>query len=423
MRGDSFSNTDKRIERMRYLVRILNEASENYYNKTPTMSDREYDILEKELTDLENETGIILYSSPSTLVGRWPVSGDKMPHIRPILSLKSTKNVDELLYFLKENEGILSWKLDGISIVLYYMDGTLVNALTRGNGTIGKVIFGKAMGIPNIPKKISVKGDFVVRGEGCLALREFDQIKKTKLGEQFSNPRNVVAGIINSDDPPDILLRHVTFVAHSIVFGTDEFTKRSDQLRYLEELGFHVVPHSKVFNFRLKYVIEYYTEHVDGFEYPVDGLVLSINDITTGESLGETAKYPKHSLAFKWPDEKKLAVVNGVKWSVSKTGLITPVVTFEPIELEGTIVKQANLHTLKRFEDLAIGKGDILEVYKANKIIPEIGENLTRSGTIFYPRHCPLCDAETYVMDNNKTRKLYCGNQFCRSRSQNLHSI
>lgn len=418
-----FSATDKRIERMLYLVRTLNAASEDYHNATSTMTDHEYDRLEKELQELERETGVILPDSPSTNVGRAPISGDKARHVRPMLSLKSTKSVDELLYFLKESEGILSWKLDGISIVLYYEDGKFVNALTRGDGSIGKAIFDKALRMATVPKKIKAKGIFVVRGEGCISLSDFDQIKKTKIGEQFSNPRNVVAGIINSIDPPDILLRHVTFVAHSLVLSGDSFTTRDQQLGYLEKLGFEVVPHNTVLNFRLKYIIEHYIEHLEGFKYPVDGLVLTINDILAGDELGETAKYPRHSMAFKWPDEKKLSTVTGMKWSVSKTGLITPVVIFDQIALEGTTVRQANLHTLKRFEELAIGVGDILEVYKANKIIPEIGANLTRSGTILYPRRCPVCDTETQVVDNTKTRKLYCPNKLCASRSQKLHSI
>lgn len=425
MIGNSCTQEEK-LKRMRHLVDILKEAATDYYNNTiTTMSDRDYDIFEKELRNLENETGVILPDSPTIHVGPLPIANDKASHIRPILSLRSTKSIDEMLYFLKEKEGILSWKLDGISIVLYYEGGKLVNALTRGNGAIGKVILNRVLKMASVPKDISEKGTFVVRGEGCISLSEFEQIKKTKVGEQFSNPRNVVAGILNSRNPPDILLRHVIFVAHSIVAQPDEngISTRDGEFGYLQSLGFEVVPYSSVVNFRLKYVIEYYTEHVSDFKYPVDGLVLAINDISYGDTLGETAKYPKHSLAFKWPDETKITAVKDVKWSVSRTGLITPVVIFNPIELEGTTVKQANLHTLKKFEELAIGTGDILEVYKANKIIPEVGENLTRSGTIFYPRRCPICDCETKVVTGVKTRKLYCTNKLCDSRSQKLHSI
>ena len=401
-------------ERLTTLTNLLCDACRAYYSDTdedPIMSDKEYDKLIRELTLLEQETGESLPWSPTKNVGFAEETPDKMQHIRPILSLKDTKSIDELLHFLGEEEGMLSWKLDGLSVVLYYEDGVLVNAMTRGDGLTGKVIFENAKKMRYVPHTIQVKGRLVVRGEGCLALKDFEAIKKTKQGERFSNPRNLAAGIINTTKAPNVLLRHMAFIAHSIIFSDGEaaaLTTRTAQLEYLSFFEFHVVPHSKVLNFELQHEVERYTKSVDKFPYPVDGLVLALDNLAYGESLGATAKFPRHSMAFKWPDESALTKVTGMKWSVSQTGLITPVVIFEPIELEGTIVRQANLHNLKFFEDLSIGKGDILKVYKANKIIPEVEENMTRSKTERYPRKCPVCGGPTRVAETERTRKLYC---------------
>ncbi len=405
-------------ERMIYLISVLNDARKAYYegiNEESTISDAEYDKLFGELVYLETVTGEQLPNSPSVQVGFAPIFEDKAQHIKPILSLKDTKSVDELLHFLGEKEGLLSWKLDGLSIVLYYNDGKLVQALTRGDGAIGKVITENAKCMQGVPKEINVKGRLVVRGEGCLSIKEFEMIKKTKQGERFSNPRNLAAGIINTTKAPSILLHHMHFIVHSLVLS-DELDERKvygvstrkGQLMFLSALGFDVVPYSNVLNFELQEEINHYTERVEDFDFPVDGLVLTLNDLAYAESLGQTARYPKHSMAFKWPDEHKLTRVQGMKWSVSQTGLITPVVIFEPIELEGTTVRQANLHNLKFFEDLSIGKGDTIEVYKANKIIPEVAENLTRSKTEEYPHICPNCGGPTTVVTTERTRKLYC---------------
>lgn len=406
--------TEEKTKRMAYLASFLGDACKAYYSDTdeePIISDKEYDKLISELSELEKEAGDSLPWSPTKHIGFAPQTADKMPHKLPVLSLKDTKSVEELLHFLGENEGMLSWKLDGLSIVLYYLDGKLVNALTRGDGAIGKVIFENAKQMHNVPEEIPVKGELVVRGEGCLALKDFELIKKTKQGERFSNPRNLAAGIINTTKAPSTLLHYMTFIAHSILFSdgdAKELTTRTAQLAYLSFFGFRVVPNSKVLNFELKHEIERYTSEVESFPFPVDGLVLALDNLAYGESLGATAKFPRHSMAFKWPDEHALTKVTGMKWSVSQTGLITPVVIFEPIELEGTTVRQANLHNLKFFEDLSIGKGDILKVYKANKIIPEVEENMTRSKTERYPHKCPICGGPTRVAETERTRKLYC---------------
>lgn len=400
--------------RMADLIDILNDASRIYYtahDEETAISDAQYDRYLSELIHLEEETGIKLAGSPTLKVGFTELEEDKIKHYAPILSLKDTKSVDDMLYFLGEKEGILSWKLDGVSIVLYYSLGILQKAVSRGDGEYGKDITKNVVLMRNVPLTIPIKHDVIIRGEGCISLKDFDQLKKTKEGEKYKNPRNLASGLINGTKTTNILLRHMSFIVHSVILlqgnGRD-LTTRDKQLTYLKSIGFTVVFYVKVLNFELKSDIERFTKAVELYDFPVDGLVLSFNDLTYGESLGATAKFPKHSIAFKWPDETALTTVTGMKWSVSKTGLITPVVIFEPVILEGTEVKQANLHTLKIFEELSIGIGDTLKIFKANKIIPEVEENLTRSRTEDFPRNCPVCGSDTSVVMGEKTRKLYC---------------
>jgi len=404
---------DKHITKMKSLAEIINEARKNYYSYTEEeskLTDAQYDKYMAELIKLETTTGIHIEESPSDKVGFEEFDG-KIKHYKPILSLKDTKSIDELLYFLGEREGILSWKLDGLSIILHYKKGKLVLALSRGDGQYGRDITKNVLRMPNIPLTLPFKYDMIIRGEGCLSLKDFDQIKNTKEGERFSNPRNLAAGIINTVRTSNILLKHMYFIAHSLIFINGEaknFHARSQQLDHLEHIGFKVVPYVKVLNFELKKEIESFTSQITDFPFPVDGLVLTLNNIKYGDGLGSTAKFPRHSMAFKWPDEYKLTTVIGMKWSVSRTGLITPVVLLKPIEMDGTMVKQANLHNLKFFEGLDIGVGDTLKIYKANKITPEVDDNLTRSKKEKYPKRCPVCNAKTEVFDNEKTRKLYC---------------
>lgn len=401
--------------RMADLIDILNDAARKYYtphnDEESPISDAQYDRYLSELIHLEAETGIRLKGSPTMKVGFTEPEEGKIKHYSPILSLKDTKSIDELLRFLGEKEGILSWKLDGVSIVLYYSFGTLQQAVSRGDGHYGKDITKNVILMKNVPMTIPIKNNVIIRGEGCMSLKDFDKIKKTKEGEKYSNPRNMVSGLVNTTRTTNVLLRHMSFIAHSVILieghGRDIAT-RYKQLGHLKSLGFKVVPHTKVLNFELVPEIDKYTREIDSFEFPVDGLVLALNDIRYGDSLGATAKFPKHSMAFKWPDISVTTTVTGMKWSVSTTGLITPVVIFEPVWLEGTEVKQANLHSLKIFEDLSIGIGDTIEIFKANKIIPQVRENLTRSRTELYPTYCPVCGRETTVVITDKTRKLYC---------------
>lgn len=398
--------------KMKKLVTILNDACQAYYSgqEESPMSDAQYDRYLTELKELEDAAGYRLAESPTIRVGYQEME-DKIKHYAPILSLKDTKNVDELLYFLGDKEGLLSWKLDGVSIVLYYQNGHLDRAVSRGDGMIGKDITRNVMFITNIPKTIDAKNTVIIRGEGCISLSDFETLKQTPEGEKYRNPRNLASGLINSQGTRDTLLGYMTFIAHSVIFvngfGRTLHTK-TELFEYLERLGFMVVPHVKVVNYQLKNEIEKFTNEVDTFDYPVDGLVLTLNDLAHGNLLGCTAKFPRDSMAFKWPDTSVTTRVRGMKWSVSPTGLITPVVLVTPVEIEGTTVKQASLHNLRIFEELCIGGGDIVEIFKANKIIPEVKENLTRSCTETYQRVCPVCGGPTVVVNGVRTRKLYC---------------
>ncbi len=419
-------NPTNAISQMQDIVDLLNEACRAYYDETgdgPIMPDVTYDKYIADLRRVEDQTGIVLPDSPTRRVGFPTSTEDKMSHVLPVLSLKSTKSIDELLYFLGESEGVLSWKLDGMSVILYYSGGILTHALTRGDGAIGKVITKNVRKMLSVPSRIRYSGTLVVRGEACVSLPDFEHIKRTKEGERYSNPRNLAAGIIASGEPSTILLKRINFIAHSIVYQVgDDFevalTHRTDEFAFLKELGFQIVPHVRVLNFELRNEVKRLGGilETESYLYPTDGLVLALNDLALGDSLGSTQRFPKHSLALKWPDISTTTTVTGMKWSVSRTGLITPVVLVAPVTLEGTTVRQVNLHNLKFFEGLSIGVGDILKIYKANKIVPEVEENFTRSKLEEYPRVCPVCETPTEVVKTERTKKLYCRNPKCKSR-------
>lgn len=401
-------------ERMRNLIDILNNARHKYYageDEETALTDKQYNAYLYELGVLEKATGIKLPGSPTELVG-FDEPEAKVAHYEPVLSLKDTKDIDELLRFLNGEDGVLSWKLDGISIILHYENGELVLALSRGNGHLGKDITKNVMMINNVPKDLPVKGKLIIRGEGVLSLKDFDLLKQSEEGEHYKNPRNLAAGLINRTKTTSLLLKSLMFIPYSIILHEElggRIRTRHKDLEFLEELGFIVVPYSLVRNYDLKEEIDKYTRDVENFDYPVDGLVLAIDNVKLGEKRGTTSKWPKHSMAFKWPDTSVLTRVTGIEWSVKKeTGYITPILIVEPVELEGTTVKRANLHNVKVFKDLALGTGDTVSIYKANKIIPVVEENLTRSGTLTYPIFCPACGKPTYLTATDKTEKLYC---------------
>lgn len=408
-------------ERMLELITLLNDACQYYYDASdiePLMTDAEYDRTLAELTRLEEETGYVLSNSPNASVG-FPDSSDGIVrHIIPILSLKDTKSTDDISTFLGDRDGVLSWKLDGMSVVLRYEFGKLQQALSRGDGKYGKDITKNVVMMRDVPLRIDIMNPVIIRGEGCISNVDFMKIKKMPGGGDYSNPRNMIAGLLNSTRTTNPFLKYGSFIVHTAMAlsGTGcDLPTRADQLLCLKNLGFKVVKHIRVNSKSLMHEINKFSEQANSFEYPVDGLVVSLNDVKYGESLGSTAKFPRHSMALKWPDEQVLTKVTGMKWSVSRTGLITPVVTFTPVELEGTTVKQANLHSLRFFKNLAIGVGDNIIVFKANKIVPEVAENLTMSNTAEIPLKCPVCGGKTYVIKTGQTEKLYC--QDCTERS------
>lgn len=402
-------------ERIEELVRKLNEASREYYQfDREIMSNVEYDALYDELEKLEKETGIVLASSPTVKVGYQVVSSlPKENHPSPMLSLDKTKSRDELRDWLGDKEGVLSWKLDGLTVVLTYEEGRLIKALTRGDGITGEVITPNAFAFDNLPVEIPEKGRVVLRGEAVIGYEDFERINEK--GE-YKNPRNLCSGSVRQLNSEITAQRHVRFFAFALADGGGEFTRRSEQLEWLAKQGFAVVEHVQVTGGNLTEALEGFEKKIENFDLPSDGLVLIYDDIAYGRSLGATAKFPRDGIAFKWQDEIKETVLREVVWNASRTGLINPVAVFEPVELEGTTVTRASVHNLSIVEELALGEGDTVRVYKANMIIPQIESNLTRSGTVAPPEKCPVCGGDTEIRQERGVKTLHCTNEECPAR-------
>lgn len=402
-------------ERIEELVRKLNEASREYYQfDREIMSNVEYDALYDELEKLEKETGIVLASSPTVKVGYQVVSSlPKENHPSPMLSLDKTKSRDELRDWLGDKEGVLSWKLDGLTVVLTYEEGRLIKALTRGDGITGEVITPNAFAFDNLPVEIPEKGRVVLRGEAVIGYEDFERINEK--GE-YKNPRNLCSGSVRQLNSEITAQRHVRFFAFALADGGGEFTRRSEQLEWLAKQGFAVVEHVQVTGGNLTEALEGFEKKIENFDLPSDGLVLIYDDIAYGRSLGATAKFPRDGIAFKWQDEIKETVLREVVWNASRTGLINPVAVFEPVELEGTTVTRASVHNLSIVEELALGEGDTIRVYKANMIIPQIESNLTRSGTVAPPEKCTVCGGDTEIRQERGVKTLHCTNEECPAR-------
>ncbi len=409
------------MDRMTELIRILNGASLAYYQMgVEIMPNIEYDRLYDELLLLEKETGIILPDSPTQNVGVKVVSElPKERHASPMLSLDKTKSVEDLSSWLSGHEGVLSWKLDGLTVVLTYEGGRLLKAVTRGNGEIGEVITGNAMNFDNVPKRIPYEGHLTLRGEAIITYSDFEKINAEipDEGAKYKNPRNLCSGSVRQLDPKVTGERHVKCIIFSLVSAEDEipgtFTER---FAWLSGQGFEVVEHVPVDEKNIFDAVREFKEKIAGNDFPSDGLVLSFNDIAYGESLGRTAKFPRNAIAFKWQDEMAETTLREVEWSASRTGLINPVAIFDPVELEGTTVTRASVHNVSIVEELALGIGDRITVYKANMIIPQIAENLTKSGSLPVPGTCPVCGAETEIRKDNDAKYLYCPNASCPAK-------
>ena len=420
-------------DRMRELVDILNKASKAYYAEDhEIMSNFEYDKLYDELVALEQETGITLSDSPTVHVGYEVVSElPKERHPAPMLSLDKTKDVGALADWLNGKEGLLSWKMDGLTVVLTYDNGELVKAVTRGNGEIGEVITANAKTFKNIPLRISYKGRLSVRGEAVISYSDFEKINSQipDTDAKYKNPRNLCSGSVRQLNSEITAKRNVRFFAFSMVEPEDKelvdsfensFKKRFE---YLESLGFQVVEYKEVTSETIADAVKSFAEKIPQNDFPSDGLVLDLEDVAYGKSLGMTAKFPRDAIAFKWQDEEAETTLTEIEWSPSRTGLINPVAIFEPVNLEGTEVRRASLHNISYVKDMKLGLGDRIKVYKANMIIPQISENLTKSGSLEIPDTCPACGAATVIKNENGTETLNCPNPECPAKNIKLFSL
>ena len=422
-------NLDDKKRRIDELIETLNEASAAYYDEaSEIMSNYEYDALYDELESLEKETGYTPLNSPTKNVG-YTVQSElpKERHRSRMLSLDKTKSREELAAWLGDHEGLLSWKLDGLTVVLTYEGGELVKAVTRGNGDIGEVITPNARVFVNVPKHIPYKGHAVIRGEAVITYEEFDRINEAidDADAKYKNPRNLCSGSVRQLNSKITAERNVRFYAFTLseADGVDYEGLRSNQMKWMAEQGFDVVEYVKVDNKSIFEAIDNYAERVHSFEIPSDGLVLTLEDLEYAATLGTTAKFPRDSLAFKWADQQAETILREIEWSPSRTGLLNPIAIFDPVELEGTTVKRASVHNLNIMETLKLGIGDTITVYKANMIIPQIGDNLTKSGNIELPSHCPVCDGTTEIKLMTGTKVLTCTNPNCLAKQVKRFSL
>lgn len=410
------------MDRMKELTQKLRLASQAYYQKDEEiMSNLEYDRLYDELAALERETGIVLSGSPTVTVGY--ESLEQLPkerHEAPMLSLDKTKSVEELAAFAGTQEVLISWKLDGLTVVLTYQNGTLQKAVTRGNGEVGEVITNNARVFRNIPLHISYQGELILRGEAVITYSDFKKINDESIDAEtrYKNPRNLCSGSVRQLNNEITARRHVRFYAFALVKadGVDFMNLHSNQFEWLKEQGFETVEYHKVAAKEIPSTVAWFEEKIQHYDVPSDGLVVTYNDIAYGESLGRTAKFPRNSIAFKWQDEVRETVLREIEWSPSRTGLINPIAVFDPVELEGTTVSRASVHNLSIMKSLRLGIGDTITVYKANMIIPQIAENLTGSGNAPVPEYCPACGGKTEIRQMNDVETLYCTNSRCSAR-------
>ncbi len=414
-------NMDK-SERIKELVKQLNEAARVYYSGTDeVMSNYEYDRLYDELTALEAETGIRMSDSPTNRVGYETLSElPKETHEKPMLSLDKTKSVETLADFAGEHSCVLSWKLDGLTVVLTYDNGELVKAVTRGNGYVGEVITPNARVFKNIPLRIPYKGNLILRGEAIITYSDFEAINAgiDNEADRYKNPRNLCSGSVRQLNNEITAQRNVRLLAFALIKadGVDFNNSREKQFEWLEAQGFEVVPRRIVTGSSMADNVRWFADTIKNNDFPSDGLVLLYDDIAYGDSLGATAKFPRNAIAFKWADETAQTTLREVEWSASRTGLINPVAVFDPVELEGTTVSRASVHNVSIVRELKLGIGDTIAVYKANMIIPQIAENLTGSDTLVIPQVCPVCAGPTKIQQSAGAEALYCTNPQCQAK-------
>lgn len=419
---------DKTV-RIKELVEILNKASKAYYqDANEIMTNLEYDRLYDELAALEKETGMVMANSPTINVGYEVVSElPKEQHESQMLSLDKTKEVSALADFAGDRTCLLSWKLDGLTVVLSYENGSLVKAVTRGNGVVGEVITNNAKTFKNVPLNIPYQGSLTLRGEAIIKYSDFEEINKEieNADAKYKNPRNLCSGSVRQLNSEITAKRNVNFIAFALISAQDVDFGNSieQQFQWLENQGFEVVERKLVTGNNMEEAVAYFAEKVKTYDYPSDGLVLMYDDIAYGLSLGSTAKFPRNGIAFKWEDEQAETVLEYIEWSPSRTGLINPVAVFEPVELEGTTVTRASVHNISIMEELELCAGDTIKVYKANMIIPQISENLTKSGLKDIPDTCPACGGNTEIRNDNGVKTLYCPNKQCPAKHVKLYTL
>lgn len=407
------------VNQMKELVKKLNEAAKAYYQEDrEIMSNREYDDLYDQLESMEAETGIVLADSPTVNVGYEAVDAlPKETHESPMLSLDKTKDRETLRAFIGTHTSLLSWKMDGLTIVLTYDHGELVKAVTRGNGIVGEVITNNARTFKNIPLKIAYQGRLVLRGEAIITYSDFERINATieDVDAKYKNPRNLCSGSVRQLNNQITARRNVRFYAFALVSAqdVDMHNSRAYQMQWLKSQGFEVVEYRMVTGETLDEAMDYFSHAIENNDFPSDGLVALYDDIAYGDSLGSTAKFPRNAFAFKWADEIRETILREIEWSPSRTGLINPIAVFDPVELEGTTVSRASVHNVSIVKELQLGIGDTIQVYKANMIIPQIAENLTRSGKLEIPHICPVCGQEARIIQENEVESLYCMNPDC----------
>lgn len=415
------------VTRMKELIGQLNQAAMVYYQgQGEIMSNYEYDKLYDELVSLEERTGMVMNNSPTIHVGYETISElPKEPHVVPMLSLNKTKEIADLVSWLGVQPGLLSMKLDGISVILTYENGRLTKALTRGNGEIGEVITNNARTFINIPGKIAYNNTLILRGEALIRYSDFEVLNNQEnVEEKYKNPRNLCSGSVRQLNNEITAKRRVHFYAYNIISAGDElsFAKKKQGMEWLREQGFEVAPYKEVTAENLEMKVAEFSEEVKQSDLPSDGLVLTFDDVAYSQTLGRTAKYPHDSIAFKWQDELAETTLRAIEWSASRTGLINPVAIFDSVELEGTTVSRASVHNVSILRELALGIGDRISVYKANMIIPQIYENLTKSGQCSIPEHCPVCQGETQLQNDNGSVVLVCPNEQCYAKKIKLLS-
>lgn len=410
------------MDRMKELVTLLNQAAKAYYQEDrEIMDNREYDALYSELEHLEAETGTILAGSPTQSVGYESVEElPKETHPSPMLSLDKTKERQVLKNFIGDQKTLLSWKMDGLTIVLTYRNGTLAKAVTRGNGVVGEVVTNNARVFDNLPLKIPFQGELVLRGEAIITYSDFEKINREieDVDAKYKNPRNLCSGSVRQLNNEITAKRHVRFYAFSLVSAQDTDFENSNEnkMLWLQKQGFEIVEYRVVTQKNLDETIDYFSEKIAANDFPSDGLVALYDNISYGESLGTTSKFPRNAFAFKWADEMRETRLLEMEWSPSRTGLINPVAIFEPVELEGTTVSRASVHNISIVKALELGIGDTITVYKANMIIPQIAENLTRSGALVIPDLCPVCGGEARILCENDVETLNCTNPDCQAK-------